>query len=74
MGTGFFGRVVKAKAVGIKGADGSVTVAVKMARPENVVATEALIREMKILIYLGRHLNVLNLLGACTKKISKGIF
>ena len=38
----------------------------------NVAALEDLISELKILIYLGAHLNVLNLLGACTKKIHKG--
>jgi hypothetical protein len=30
-------------------------------------AIVALVRELKILIYLGEHLNVVNLLGACTK-------
>jgi hypothetical protein len=34
---------------------------------------EALVSELKILIHLGSHLNVVNLLGACTKKISKGL-
>ena len=75
LGAGCFGRVVKAEAVGItKGSDESVqTVAVKMVRSQtNITAMEALISEMKILIYLGTHLNVVNLLGACTKQISKG--
>ena len=50
------------------------TVAVKMVRSEaNIAATEALMSELKILIYLGSHLNVVNLLGACTKQIHKGI-
>jgi hypothetical protein len=35
---------------------------------------DALISELKILNYLGSHLNVVNLLGACTKDIIKGIF
>ncbi len=74
LGAGCFGRVVKAEAVGIAGSGESVqTVAVKMVRsPTNVAAVEALISEMKILIFLGSHLNVVNLLGACTKQISKG--
>ncbi|KAK4010278.1 hypothetical protein OUZ56_019424 [Daphnia magna] len=74
LGTGCFGRVVKAEAFGIKGSDEIVkTVAVKMVRSEsNVAAMEALVSELKILIHLGSHLNVVNLLGACTKKISKG--
>lgn len=33
---------------------------------------DALIRELKILNYLGPHINVVNLLGACTKDIIKG--
>ena len=38
----------------------------------NAAAIEALVSELKILIYLGSHLNVVNLLGACTKNIHKG--
>ena len=50
------------------------TVAVKMVRSgANIAAMEALIGELKILIYLGSHLNVVNLLGACTKQMYKGI-
>lgn len=33
---------------------------------------KALISELKILIHIGQHLNIVNLLGACTKDISKG--
>jgi hypothetical protein len=35
-------------------------------------ALDALIRELKIMIYLGGHLNVVNLMGACTKTAVKG--
>ena len=35
-------------------------------------ALKDLVSELKVLIYLGSHLNVLNLLGACTKNIQKG--
>lgn len=75
LGAGCFGRVVKAKAVGIKGSgETSMTVAVKMVRSViNVAAMEAMASELKILIHLGPHLNVVNLLGACTKQISKGM-
>ena len=38
----------------------------------NVAALEALVSELKIMIHLGAHLNVVNLLGACTKSIIKG--
>ncbi len=74
MGTGCFGRVVRAEAVGIKDSEETVkTVAVKMIKSAtNVAALEALVSELKILIYLGSHLNVVNLLGACTKQISRG--
>lgn len=74
LGTGCFGRVVKGEAIGIKGSCEIVqTVAVKMVRSKaNVAALEALVSELKILIYLGSHLNVVNLLGACTKNITKG--
>jgi hypothetical protein len=56
--------------VGLKDADENVTtVAVKMVKPtaKSKDAIVALVRELKILIYLGGHLNVVNLLGACTK-------
>ena len=56
----------------------TTTVAVKMVRPQllvenQVAALEALVSELKVMIALGSHLNVVNLMGACTKKISKGI-
>ena len=75
MGAGCFGRVLKAEAVGIKGADQTVKiVAVKTVRSQaNIAALEALVSELKILIHLGSHLNVVNLMGACTKQITRGI-
>nr|CAH0101076.1 unnamed protein product [Daphnia galeata] len=75
LGVGCFGRVVKGEAVGIKDSDGKTakTVAVKMVKSQtNVAALETLVSELKILIHLGSNLNVVNLLGACTKKITKG--
>ncbi|XP_032782722.2 vascular endothelial growth factor receptor 3 isoform X2 [Daphnia magna] len=74
LGVGCFGRVVKAEAVGVKRAQETVkTVAVKMVKSQtNIAALENLVSELKILIYLGSHLNVVNLLGACTKRIRKG--
>lgn len=32
----------------------------------------ALIAELKILIHIGKHLNIVNLLGAVTKNLAKG--
>ena len=61
--------------MGIKGSEETVTaVAVKMIKPtaKSNDALDALIRELKIMIYLGSHLNVVNLIGACTKTAVKG--
>ncbi len=33
---------------------------------------KALVSELKVLIHLGQHLNIVNLLGACTTDIRKG--
>ena len=88
LGSGAFGRVVKAEAIGLKSAarnesDATAadvkTVAVKMVRSQlliqsQVAALEALVSELKVMIYLGPHLNVVNLLGACTKRASKGLY
>ena len=75
MGEGCFGRVVLGEAVGVKDSEETVkTVAVKMIKSiTNVAALEALVSELKILIYLGSHLNVVNLLGACTKQVHRGL-
>ena len=73
MGSGAFGRVVKAEAVGLIKDESVTTVAVKMVRSKlNIASLEALVTELKVMIHIGSHLNVLNLLGACTKNISKG--
>jgi hypothetical protein len=63
LGSGCFGRVVRAEAVGIKGSEETVTtVAVKMIKPtaKSPNALDALVRELKILNYLGPHLNIVN--------------
>ncbi|XP_033831249.1 KIT proto-oncogene, receptor tyrosine kinase b [Periophthalmus magnuspinnatus] len=67
LGSGAFGKVVKATAYGLCSADTVTTVAVKMLKP-NAHATEkeALMSELKVLGYLGNHMNIVNLLGACT--------
>ena len=72
MGSGAFGVVMKAEAQGIIDSEQTTTVAVKMVRrsadPTNI---RALASELKIMIHLGKHLNVVNLLGACTNNIVK---
>ncbi|XP_067239768.1 vascular endothelial growth factor receptor 2 isoform X1 [Chanodichthys erythropterus] len=68
LGRGAFGQVVEATAYGIEKATTCTTVAVKMLK-EGATSSEyrALMSELKILIHIGHHLNVVNLLGACTK-------
>nr|XP_020455714.1 vascular endothelial growth factor receptor 1 isoform X2 [Monopterus albus] len=68
LGRGAFGKVMQACAFGIDNATGCRTVAVKMLK-EGATASEhkALMTELKILNHIGHHLNVVNLLGACTK-------
>lgn len=73
MGAGAFGRVVKGEAAGIDGIDTVTTVAVKMVRSHgNMIGLKALMSELKIMIHMGSHLNVVNVLGACTKSVTKG--
>uniref|UniRef100_A0A671YDU0 receptor protein-tyrosine kinase n=1 Tax=Sparus aurata TaxID=8175 RepID=A0A671YDU0_SPAAU len=68
LGRGAFGQVVEAAAFGIEKVTTCTTVAVKMLK-EGATSSEyrALMSELKILIHIGHHLNVVNLLGACTK-------
>uniref|UniRef100_A0A669R6Q3 receptor protein-tyrosine kinase n=1 Tax=Phasianus colchicus TaxID=9054 RepID=A0A669R6Q3_PHACC len=68
LGHGAFGKVVQASAFGIKKSPTCRIVAVKMLK-EGATASEykALMTELKILIHIGHHLNIVNLLGACTK-------
>lgn len=98
LGSGAFGKVVRATAYGLCSADTVTTVAVKMLKRKfdsslfllsfmtfetlyrKVEATfiyvllanahntekEALMSELKVLSYLGNHVNIVNLLGACT--------
>lgn len=73
LGQGAFGRVVKAEAIGLENENSSTTVAVKMLKERaDTNQRKALMAELKILIHLGRHLNIVNLLGAVTKNIVKG--
>ncbi|XP_042522826.1 vascular endothelial growth factor receptor kdr-like [Dipodomys spectabilis] len=68
LGHGAFGKVMEACAFGIDRASTCKTVAVKMLK-DCATSSEckALMSELKILIHIGHHLNVVNLLGACTK-------
>ncbi|XP_076846877.1 KIT proto-oncogene, receptor tyrosine kinase b [Brachyhypopomus gauderio] len=67
LGSGAFGKVVAATAYGLISPDTVTTVAVKMLKPSaHSTEKEALMSELKVLSYLGNHMNIVNLLGACT--------
>ncbi|KAL4635446.1 mast/stem cell growth factor receptor Kit isoform X1 [Arapaima gigas] len=67
LGSGAFGKVVEATAYGMTKANSAMTVAVKMLKPSaHATEKEALMSELKVLSYLGHHMNIVNLLGACT--------
>ncbi|XP_046745280.1 vascular endothelial growth factor receptor 1-like [Diprion similis] len=73
LGSGAFGVVRMGHAKTISSRETVTTVAVKTVRPTaNLKCMKALYRELKILVYLGQHLNIVNLLGACTKNIDLG--
>eukprot|EP00062_Callorhinchus_milii_P008291 gi/632950987/ref/XP_007891037.1/ PREDICTED: mast/stem cell growth factor receptor Kit [Callorhinchus milii] len=67
LGAGAFGKVVEAAAYGLTKADSVMTVAVKMLKPSaHSTEKEALMSELKVLSHLGQHINIVNLMGACT--------
>ena len=62
-------------AQGISSSEPETVVAVKKCKPQaDQMHYKALMMELKILSHLGRHLNVVNLLGACAKNIGRGEF
>lgn len=72
LGAGAFGVVVKAEASGITEGEEKTTVAVKMVkRNADHTYIKALASELKIMIHMGQHVNVVNLLGACTNNVIK---
>ncbi|XP_075422590.1 mast/stem cell growth factor receptor Kit [Ascaphus truei] len=67
LGAGAFGKVIEATAYGLVKSDSALTVAVKMLKSSaHSTEREALMSELKVLSYLGHHINIVNLLGACT--------
>ncbi|XP_070773133.1 platelet-derived growth factor receptor beta-like [Enoplosus armatus] len=66
LGSGAFGRVVEATVSGLLHSHSTTKVAVKMVKPSSG-AVQSLMSELKVLVHLGPHLNVVNLLGACTR-------
>jgi hypothetical protein len=67
LGVGAFGMVVRGKL-------NRQTVAIKMPKPgADKVYMKSMLSELKVMIYIGKHPNVVNLIGACTKDLRKGI-
>ena len=68
LGEGAFGKVLQAEALGLKQPGLSSLVAVKMLK-EGHTDTEMidLVSEMDMMKVIGRHINIINLLGACTQ-------
>ncbi|EDV31270.2 uncharacterized protein Dana_GF15271, isoform B [Drosophila ananassae] len=72
LGEGAFGVVLKGEAKGIRRDESTTNVAVKMAkRSADKKVMDAFMAELKIMIQLGQHVNVVNLLGAVTNNIDK---
>ncbi|XP_066150407.1 vascular endothelial growth factor receptor 1-like [Euwallacea fornicatus] len=72
LGSGAFGVVLKAEARGIIDGEPTSIVAVKMVKKNaDQSYIKALASELKIMIHLGKHINVVNLIGACTKNVAK---
>ncbi|KAM4708711.1 platelet-derived growth factor receptor alpha [Discoglossus pictus] len=68
LGSGAFGKVVEGTAYGLSHSQPVMKVAVKMLKPTaRSSEKQALMSELKIMTHLGAHLNIVNLLGACTK-------
>ncbi|KAB7500453.1 Platelet-derived growth factor receptor alpha, partial [Armadillidium nasatum] len=73
LGAGAFGRVLLAQVKGLNGKESPTRCAVKMCKfGHDMAHLRALITELKIMIHLGKHLNIVNLLGAHTSNIDKG--
>ncbi|CAG7675477.1 unnamed protein product, partial [Allacma fusca] len=66
LGSGNFGKVVK-------GHIGFLAVAIKISKSksESLIYVQSLLKEIKIMSYVGNHPNIVNLIGACTSNIDK---
>lgn len=67
LGSCSVGRIVEATVSGLTGSDSAAKAAVKIMKSKRDAA-QSLMSELKVLAYLGPHLNIVNLLGACTRQ------
>ncbi|RWS01419.1 Fibroblast growth factor receptor 3-like protein, partial [Dinothrombium tinctorium] len=68
LGAGAFGVVRKAEAFNLHGRDGPTVVAVKMCKDGHTDAEiKDLVSEMEVMKKIGKHINIINLLGCCTQ-------
>jgi len=70
LGEGAFGRVVMAEAEGLPRSPqlAETIVAVKMVKEEHTDTDMAsLVREMEVMKMIGKHINIINLLGCCSQ-------
>jgi len=69
LGEGAFGQVFQADAVDIAANKGKTVVAVKMLKDDATDKELAdLVQEMEVMKIIGRHINIINLLGCCTQE------
>ncbi|XP_062262639.1 platelet-derived growth factor receptor beta-like isoform X2 [Platichthys flesus] len=66
LGSGAFGRVVEGKVSDLIDSNSTTKAAVKMLK-KNSGAVQSLMSEMKVLVHLGPHMNIVNPLGVCTR-------
>jgi FMS-like tyrosine kinase 1 len=70
LGSGAFGVVLKAEVVGLSD-NKAFPAAVKMVNKfAGYNAIKALASELKIMVHIGKHINIVNVLGACTKDLT----
>ncbi|XP_014667612.1 PREDICTED: fibroblast growth factor receptor 3-like isoform X2 [Priapulus caudatus] len=68
LGQGAFGQVVKADALGVNADDDVTVVAVKMLKEDATDRELAdLVSEMEVMKMIGKHTNIINLIGCCTQ-------
>lgn len=68
LGEGAFGRVIMAEAHGLMKNSQNLIVAVKMVKEGHTDSDmTSLVREMEVMKMIGKHINIINLLGCCSQ-------